>query len=365
MKSVRGAILALLIAAAFGCGKKEPEVAPKAAPAVVNGATVAAVSEETVPEIIEAVGTVKAKNAAVVSSRIAGAVTLVQVKEGDRVGRGRLLVSIEAAEAGAAAAGAVSGIEEAERGVEEARSRRKLAEATFQRFSRLYSEQAVTRQEFEERQMEREVADQALARAKARLDQARHSAKAAGTVAGYGQVTSPISGIVVAKQAEAGQTVFPGTPLLTIEGDEGYRLEVAAPEALLGKVRAGDRVGIALEGAPAAARVAEVVPTVAPASRTFVVKLDLPSKGIRSGNYGKALFPLGGRRGIAVPAKAIVERGSLTSVWAVGSDGIARMRLVKVGKTLGDRVEILSGLTSGDRIVTSGTDKVTDGARVQ
>lgn len=364
MRNYRGAIITLLIASTFGCGKKSEPVA-QSAPAVVQGATVAAVAAETIPETQEAVGTVKARNSAVISARIAGSVSGVYAKEGDRVAKGKLLAAIEAAESGAAAAGAASGVEEAARALEEARSRKKLADTTFGRYQRLFKEQAVTRQEFEVRQSEQEVAVQGVAMAEARLNQARHGSKAAGTIAGYGKVTSPISGVVLAKQVEAGQTVFPGVPLFTIEGNDGFRLEVAAPEGLLGRVKPGDQVGIALEGAPLTGRVSEIVPMVDPASRTFIVKIDLPSGALRSGTYGKALFRVGSRQGIAVPASAIVERGALTSVWVVSSDGTARLRLVKLGSALGNRVEILSGLNGGERVVTAGTEKVTDGAKVK
>ena len=364
MRSYRATVSALLIASVFGCGKKVEPVAPNA-PVAVQGATVAAVAAETIPEVQEAVGTLKSLNSAVISARIAGSVSRVYVKEGDRVAKGKILVAIESAESGAAAAGATAGVEEAARALEEARSRRKLADATFDRYRRLFSEQAVTRQEYEVRQSEQEVASEGVARAQARLNQARQSANAAGTVAGYGRIVSPISGVVLAKQVEAGQTVFPGTPLLTVEGDEGLRLEVAAPEGLLGRVKPGDRVGIAVEGAPVTGRVSEVVPKVDPGSRTFTVKIDLPASGLRSGSYGKALFKVGSRQGVAVPAAAIVERGALTSVWVVSRDGIARLRLVKLGAALGDRVEVLSGLTAGERIVIAGADRVTDGVKVE
>jgi len=364
MKNYRVAVLALMIASAAGCGKKVEPVA-QTAPAVVQGATVAAVAAEAIPEIQEAVGAVKARNSAPIAARIAGSVSRVYVREGDRVARGQLLVAIEAAESGAAAAGAVSGVEEASRALEEARSRKRLADATFDRYRRLYDEQAVTRQEFEERRMAQEVANEGVARAGARLGQARHTASAAGTVAGYGRVVSPISGVVLAKQVEAGQTVFPGTPLVTVEGDDGFRLEVSAPEGLLGKVKPGDQVGISVDGAPVTGRVSEVVPMVDPVSRTFTVKIDLPSQGLRSGAYGKALFKSGARQGVAVPAGAIVERGALASVWAVSREGIARLRLVKLGRTLDQRVEILSGLSAGERIVIAGADRVTDGAKVE
>lgn len=365
MRGYRGAMALLLIASTFGCGKnEEPAASGAPAPVTVQGATVATLSAESIPETLEAVGTVRARNSALISSRIAGSVGGVYAKEGDRVGKGKLLLSIEAAESWAAAAGALSGAEEARRALEEARSRKRLADATFERYRRLFAEQAVTRQEFEQRQSEQEVASEGVARGEARLNQARQSAKAAGTVAGYGKVVSPVSGVIVAKQVEAGQTVFPGTPLFTVEGEEGFRLEAAAPEGLLGKVKPGDRVAISVEGAPQSGRVAEVVPLVDPASRTFTVKIDLPARGMRSGSFGKALFPVGSRRGIVVPAAAIVERGALTSVWAVSPAGIARLRLVRLGRTLEGRVEVISGLSAGERIVTAGADRVTDGAKL-
>jgi RND family efflux transporter MFP subunit len=365
MKSCRGAVAALIIASAFGCGKKSVEPAAQRAPVVVQGVTVATVSSEPIADLQEAVGTVKAKNSALLSARMSGSVNRVYVREGERVGRGELLAGIEAAESGAAAAGAAAGVEEAARGLEEARSRQRLANATFDRYRRLYSDQAVTRQEFEERRSQQEVAAEGVARAQARLSQARQSSKAAAAVAGYGKVASPISGVVLAKQVEAGQTVFPGSPLFTIEGEGGYRLEVAAPEALLGKIKPGDRVGVSVEGAPASGRVVEVVPTVDPASRTFTVKIDLSGKALRSGAYGKASFPVGSRKGVAVPASAIVERGALTSLWVVSPEGIARLRLVKLGGAVGERVEVLAGLNPGERIVTAGMEKVSDGAKVQ
>ncbi len=364
MRSYRAAVVALLIASTLGCDRKVEQATPSA-PAVVHGATVAAVSAEAIPDLQEAVGTVKARSFALVASRIAGSVSAVYAKEGERVAKGKLLAGIEAAESGAAAAGAVAGVEEAGRALAESRSRKRLADATFERYRKLFGEQAVTRQEFEVRQSEQEVAAEGVARAEARLDQARQSAKAAGAVAGYGKVAAPIAGVIVAKQAETGQTVFPGTPLFTIEGDDGFRLEAQVPEALLGKVTPGEQVGIAVEGAPATGRVSEVVPTVDPASRTFTVKIDLPARGLRSGAFGKALIKVGSRQGIAVPAAAVVERGALTSVWAVSPEGIARLRLVKLGRVLGSRVEVLSGLTAGEKIVTAGAERVSDGVKLQ
>jgi multidrug efflux pump subunit AcrA (membrane-fusion protein) len=78
-----------------------------------------------------------------------------------------------------------------------------------------------------------------------------------------------------------------------------------------------------------------------------------------------ARFGAGQKQAILVPRKSIVERGQLTGVFAVDDNGIARLRLVKTGKSYGDRVEILSGLGEGERIVVDGVANVNDGSRVQ
>ena len=364
MRNHRAALVALLMVSACGCGKKVEPVTP-AAPVAVQGATVSTLSFEAIAEQQEAVGTVRARSSALICARVAGNVSGVWAREGERVAKGEPLVSIEVPESAAAAAGAAAGVEEAGRALQEARSRKKLADATFERYRRLFGEQAVTRQEFEVRQSEQETAEQAVAGAEARLNRARQGAKAAGAVAGYGRVASPIAGLVLARQVEGGQTVFPGTPLFTVEGEDGFRLEVQAPEGLLGKVKPGDPLDIAVQGAPATGRVSEVVPLVDPASRTFIVKIDLAGKGLRSGTFGKALFRSGSCQGIVVPVSAVVERGSLTSVWLVSPQGIARLRLVRLGRGLGRRVEVISGLNPGDKIVTAGAERVSDGAKVQ
>lgn len=352
---------------AAGCGARGKEEATRQAAPVVKGVAVALVQAEAIPELLEAVGTVRARNSAVIAARIAGTVVAIHAKEGDRVPRGKLLLTLEAAENIAGAAQARGAVAEAERGVEEAQSRKKLAEATFERYRKLFAEQAVTRQEFENRQMEREVAAQGVARAEARLSQAREGAAAAGTIAGYGRVTAPISGIVTARGAELGMTVFPGAPLMTVEEEGNYRLEVAAPETLNGRVKLGDPVRVAIDGLAASlqGRVAEVVPMVDPASRTFTVKVDLNASGLRSGMFGRAGFPVGTREGLLAPKGAIVERGALTSVWVVGQENIARMRLIRPGRTIGERIEILSGLSAGERIVVGGVEKVMDGCRIE
>ena len=87
---------------------------------------------------------------------------------------------------------------------------------------------------------------------------------------------------------------------------------------------------------------------------------------LKSGMFGRGAMSLGTTTtGIMAPRQAIFERGALTAVWTVDQANTARMRLVKTGKTVGDRVEILSGLDAGERVVTVGVERVVDGARVE
>jgi len=344
-------LIAALLAGITGCS--DPVKDGRVEHPVAKGVTLERVEAVSVPEQFAATGTVRAKNSAQLSARISGTVSAVHAKAGDRVGRGTLLLTLEAIESIAGAAGAAHA-------VEEALARKKLADVTFERFARLYEEQAVTRQELDTRRAERDMADRGLARA-------REAARAAGAVAGYTRITSPVSGIVTGRSVDLGATVFPGMPLITVEEEGRYRLEVMAPESLLGKVQPGQIVPVSLDDGTknVSGTVVEIVPRVDPLSRTFIVKLDIPSAGLRSGRFGRAMIPTGERRGILVPRTALVERGQLSSVWVVDGGNVARMRLVKPGESRGDRVEILAGLAEGERIVVGGVEKVVDGARIE
>jgi RND family efflux transporter MFP subunit len=204
------------------------------------------------------------------------------------------------------------------------------------------------------------MADQSLARA-------REAARSAAAVAGYTRIIAPISGVVTAKAVDPGSTVFPGMPLLTVEEEGRYRLELAVPESLRGMVALGASVPVFLNGGNGSSTgtVVEIVPKVDPVSRTVTVKLDIPATGRQSGQFGRALLPVGEKQGLLVPKTAVLERGQLTFVWVVDDGNIARMRLVKPGSAMAERIEILAGLSAGERIVVGGMEKVTDGAHVK
>ena len=364
-----GVALLTVALAGTGCSNKHEAGKTETVPVVtVKGVTLETVKSTAIPDLLDVVGTVRARTSAVVSTRIPGTISVLRVREGDRVKKGQLLAQLDAQENQFTAAAATAGIDEARRGLDEALSRKKLADSTFDRYQNLFIEQAVSRQEFDVRQTEKEVAAQAAARAESKLKQAQEGARASTAMSDYTRITAPISGVITSKPADLGASVFPGQPLMTIEDEGSYQLELALPENLAPKVKPGTPVQVTLDalGSSFAAKIAEIVPTADPASRTFVAKIPLHQQGLKSGMFGRGSLTLGTAvNGISVPKKALVERGALTSVWTVDTENSAHMRLVKVGRQTGERYEILSGLSDGDRIIVTGGEKVTEAAKVE
>ncbi len=156
--------------------------------------------------------------------------------------------------------------------------------------------------------------------------------------------------------------------MLTLEDNRRYWLEIAVPDSQVGGLKRSQSLRVTVEGAgvSGSATVSEIVPTADQATRTTLVRLDLPaSPQLRSGLFGRAWIPAGRRHAIQLARETVVERGQLQGVYVVGQDGIARFRLIRTGATRQGGIEVLSGLTSGEQIVLRGVERVTDGARIE
>jgi multidrug efflux pump subunit AcrA (membrane-fusion protein) len=393
------AVVILAVAGASSCSRKQEQATP-AAP-IVQGMKIETISLLSVDESYEAVGTVRAKNSSVVSSKVMGNIVAMKVREGDTVRTGQVLVEIDSREArvqtqksGAGLVETKAALEEVDRSIKAAESsqtaaeaNRRLATSTFRRYQQLLDRQSISPQEFDEVRARHEMADaeaetagrmrQSLEAKRrqvlARIDQAKADVAGSQVYSSFSRITAPINGIVVSRQADVGYMAAPGAPLLTIESGSDYRLEAAVQESQINKIHLRDQVGVqidALGSQELAGTVVEIVPASDPASRTYLVKISIPAPSgnqqiIRSGLYGKARFITGQTQAITIPRKAVVENGQLTSVYVVDQSGIARMRLVRTGKTYGERVEMLSGLKEGEQIVVDGVEAVNDGSRVR
>jgi RND family efflux transporter MFP subunit len=361
-----------------GCSESPRKVEANGAPVPVKIATVTA---EPWPEKYEAMGTVRARSAAVLSSKVMGYVREVHANIGDHVGAGQLLVVLDAADleasyrrADAGREEAHSSIPEAESGVTAAKANLELARATFKRMTDLFANKSISNQEYDEAAARLKAADAAYAMAESKrlqltskIAQAEQERRAAEIQRGYAQLRAPFAGVVTAKSVEPGNLATAGAPLLTIEREGAYRLEVSVEESRLVLIRSGSKVTVVLDalGRTIEAKIGEVVPLVDAASRAYLVKIDLPAiPQLRSGTFGRARFVVGTRPVLSVPISALIEHGQVQSVYVV-ENGVARLRIVTIGRKIDDRAEVLSGLNPGEQALSPIPVGLADGVKVE
>ena len=373
-------LLVIVVAADIITACSSNEKRPAQPGPVVTGVQTETVHLESAPQVYQAVGAIRSASTAILAAQLAGTVREIRVEAGDRVKRGQLLAVLDDRSARAQVQGAEAGVTEAVQGEAEvdqalkaATADRQFAEATFNRYKTLLAKNSLSRQEFDgaEARYQGVLANERAVAAKkqqilARQQQARSQQDSAQTFLSYSRIVAPMDGIITAKSVDAGTVVMPGTPLLTVEDTVRYRLEASLPEEYLPTAKAGDRVSVSTEHGQFEGRVAEVIPAADVTSHTFLVKIDLPHDcNCRSGEYGQASFPIGEAKQLAVPSSAVVDHGELQGIFVVTRDGLVEYRLVKTGKSFGNRVEILAGLAAGETVVTSQTDRLRDGARVE
>ena len=263
--------------------RREANAAP--APELVRDVTLFTAQRTTVPDFVEATGTVRASQSAQLSSQVMGTITRVNVHEGDRVRRGEVLITIDEAQQRAAYSGANAGLQASQENIAAANADYALAESTMKRYQMLYDKKSVSPQEFDEVKAR-------LAAAKARRDaahagrtQAEAGVSQASTAMGFTKIRAPFDGLVTAKLADAGAIATPGVPLLIVEDPGHFRLEATVDESKMGAVRLGEAVPVVIDalGEQAiAGKVVQIVPAADPASRTFTVKIDLADESANS-----------------------------------------------------------------------------------
>jgi multidrug efflux pump subunit AcrA (membrane-fusion protein) len=378
------------------CGKEPAQPAKAPEPKVVRDVTVGVVTMADVDEAAQVTGTVKSRTSTTLSSKIVGKILAMYVREGSEVQAGQVLVELDDSDIAAQVRRAEAGVREAESAIPEvdhaiaaanaarvaAEAQRDLAAATLSRYQRLLERKSVAPQEYDQvvarhkaavADVERAAAEvQALQakrrQAQAHIETARAELASVQVMQGYAKIAAPISGVVTVKHADVGSLAAPGAPLLTLEDSRRYWLEAAVPDSQAAVIRRGQilRVDVEASGLATTAVVSEIVPSADPTTRTTQVRLDLPaSPRLRSGLFGRAWVPVGRRQAIRVAREAVVERGQLQGVYVIGQENIARFRLVRTGAASQGAVEILSGLTGGELVVVAGTERVTDGARIE
>jgi RND family efflux transporter MFP subunit len=344
------------------------------------GVQIAVVGTQDWPASYEAIGTVRARTTASISSKVMAYVQQVNAQVGDHVRQSQALITLDARDldaslrrAEASHAEVESAIPEAENATAAAKANLDLAQTTFKRMEELAAKKSISNQELDEAsarlkaaQANYDMARSRRAQVTSKLATVDQEIRAAGIMRDYSTLAAPFSGVVITRTVEPGNLAMPGSPLLSIEQDGLYRLEASVDESRLASVRVGQAVEAVLEGDRRLnARVSEIVPSVDAASRTYIVKLDLPATSrLRTGMFGRAIFPLSTQKIVAVPQDALMERGQLQSVFVV-EDGAVHTRLVTTGRRTGAAVEVLSGLNAGEKVVLPVPVGLQDGAKVE
>ncbi len=351
------AVLPLLVS----CGHEKP--GPGVQRPVVEGVRTAEVRMMSVPSLYQTSGQVESKNSALVASKVMGTVTSMRVDRGQAVRKGQVLLTIEAGDAREKVAQAGQGLAQAVQAKKMADEQEALARTTYGRYKKLYDQKALSQQEFDEMSARLRMAGLRQQAAGAAVAQARAALAEAKTYLGYTVVRAPISGIVLDKKVDTGSMATPGAPLIALE-EPSYRISASLDERLLGKVRKGTPVMVDMPAAGGRKTfpITQVTPGIDPATRTFNVKIALPySAGLQSGLYVKIYVPYGQRNAVMVPEAAVGRRGQLQFAYAVGKNGVLELRALRTGQEYDGYVEVLSGLSPGERVTASGFEGLSEG----
>ena len=283
--------------------------------------------------------------------------------------RGQVLAVIDDAQPRAAVERATAAEGAAEQEVSVSNSDLALAESTLKRYQNLYDRKSVSPQEFDEVKARYQAALAHRDMMQAGQAQAKAALAEAHTSLSYTRVLAPFDGVITEKKADPGALASPGLPIFTIEGLGHYRLEATVNESDLRYVRPGEVVPVvvdALEPPARKGKVVQVGPAADSASRSFLVKIELPADPqMRSGLFGRAQFSRGSRSSVLIPKTAVVERGQLQGVYVLDLNKIASLRYVTLGKASGTEVEVLAGVQEGERLVVRPADLDLNGKRIE
>lgn len=340
------AALALAAGVLLGAG---PTQAADPAPAALKS-----IAAEAAPGagVIAYDGVVEAVRQTTVAAQVAGAVVQLAVKPGDRVAAGQLLVQIDArAAAQTAEAGAAQ--------VRAARAALDVAAKDLERQRSLFASQFISAAALDRAEAEFRAAQ---AQAGAQVAQA----DAARTQTGFFTVRAPYAGVVAEVPVTLGDMALPGRTLVTLYDPAALRVTAAVPQSVAGRVSGGAAVRVELPALPAAQRMVQpvrvqVLPAADAATHTLTVRAELAprTEGLVPGQFARLWLPAaGGVEGEAaartaspwVPLSAVVRRAEMTGLYVLDGQGRPLLRQVRLGRSDGERIEVLAGLSAGERV---------------
>ena len=350
----RGGLLLSLLATLAACSKPEPVAEP------VRAVRVLTVGEGSLQATAEFAGEVRARVESRLGFRVAGKITRRLVENGDRVKAGQVLAEVDPQDYALAT-------DAAQAQVQAALTNRDLAAADLKRFKDLLEKNFISAAEFERRET-------TLKAAQAQLDQAQAQLSSQRNQAAYTRLLADVSGVVTAIEAEPGQVVAAGVPVVRLAQDGARDAVFAVPEDKLSAWRVGQEVVVQLWGAATSmkAKVREIAGSADPVSRTFAIKVALPDLQAPLGATVTIVPQGGARAGVAVgaqviklPTSALRQEGGQSAVWVLDTNTMTvASQVVEIDTADGNQAVIKSGLKAGQVVVSAGVHVLSPGQKV-
>jgi membrane fusion protein, multidrug efflux system len=321
-----------------GCGGDDAADGGAAPATTVVMATVSPVEWR---DTIEALGTARANESVTLTAKVSETVRKVAFDSGDVVRAGDVIVDLSSG-------AQLAGLEEAKAAYQEAE--RQLARGQELARSKIISESQLDTQ--------RSTRDAA----KARMDVVR--AQLSDRV-----ITAPFDGILGLRRVSPGSLVTPGAPIATLDDISVIKLDFSVPERFLAVLAPGQDIVARSEAWPDrefSGKVASVDSRVDPVTRSLTIRAELPNpeRLLRPGMLLTVRLYQAARETLVVPEIAVVQVGTEAFIYRVSPDQTAARVRVELGSRRRGEVEVVSGLAAGDTIVTEGSIKLRDGARV-
>ncbi|MGB5500236.1 MAG: efflux RND transporter periplasmic adaptor subunit [Maribacter sp.] len=344
--------LALL---ATGCGDGDKKTVADNSPAVT--VSVSSVSSGHSNSFLTTSGKIEAVNSANLSTRMMGYVDRIYVQVGEQVRKGQQLISISNTDLSAKLAQVNAGITEATAAFSN-------AEKDFNRFTALFNENSASQKELDDI-----TANYTMA--KARLEGAKQMKNEVNAQFSYANIRAPFSGTVTNKFINVGDMANPGMPLLEVESPGKFQVLAMVPESEILQIKTDTDVNVVLKslGKIIQGKVVEISTSAKNTGGQYMVKvmLDKTDATVMSGMYATVRFPtesIESTQVVMLPKEVIVTNGQLTGVYTVSQSNTALLRWLRLGRTIGDKVEVLSGMSSDEQYIVSADGKLYNGAKI-
>jgi RND family efflux transporter MFP subunit len=319
--------------------------------------TIATPSSQLGGAFFSASGQIETEQFANISTRMMGYVSKIHVNVGDEVKKGQLLININNSDIEAKKAQAKAGLRQAE-------SVFKIAEKDYRRFKKLYEQNSASQKEFDDFTTRYEIA-------KAQVESATQLQNEIIAMLSYSNIRAPFSGVITSKNINIGDMANPGNTMFSLETPGKYVATALVPETNIIYIKKGESVRVFIKSTndEIQGTVSEVSTSSQNTGGQYLVKVSLINDNqikLYSGMFVSTSFPLknGTNNNIIVPKSALVYRGQLTGVYTVSELNTAILRWLKVGKIIGENVEVLTGLTKDEKFIVSADNKLYNGVKI-